>query len=236
MDLDILAGVFKESGKMSKLNVAVRYVCSLVVVSVLLVACPTTVQADLHTYDFARITNNSPVYNVASQLSLSVEGVVGGTDALFTLSNAGPVASAICDVYFDDSAGLLDFAGVVITGSGPGVVFVPGANPADLPGGGAVGFSADHSVQSPPPPVHHGVGPGEWLKLYVPIVSGSAFEDVIAALDLGAAGLDMLRVGLHVQGLPDGQSDGYVHTPVPGALLLGMIGLTAAGFKLRRFA
>ena len=46
---------------------------------------------------------------------------------------------------------------------------------------------------------------------------------------------DHIRIGLHVQDL-GGESDTLILTPVPGAWILGVLGLSVAGIKLRKHA
>jgi hypothetical protein len=44
-----------------------------------------------------------------------------------------------------------------------------------------------------------------------------------------------LRIGIHVQAIGiSGNSDSFIMTPVPGAVILGMLGLSVAGWKLRK--
>jgi hypothetical protein len=66
------------------------------------------------------------------------------------------------------------------------------------------------------------------------------FSDVLAALDRGLMDPvpeNSLRVGLHVIAFDDGRSESFVNAevvPVPGAVLLGLLGLGAAGIGLRK--
>jgi len=45
-----------------------------------------------------------------------------------------------------------------------------------------------------------------------------------------------LRIGIHVQGFDGEGSESFVNTPVPGAVLLGLLGLGAGWLKLRKSA
>jgi hypothetical protein len=160
-----------------------------------------------------------------AQLELQV--TESGDQALFTFINNGPELSSITDVYFDDDTPLLEFSGFQSTGD---VVFSVGASPENLPGGGNVSFSADHSYDSDSPIQQNGVNPGESLGLLFGIL-GDGFDDILAALYDGT-----LDVGLHVQGFDDGGSEAFTVAPVPEPstvvlLGMGMIGLVATGRK-----
>ncbi len=220
---------------MSVQHVTKRHIGLWIAVSVFLVVTSTTVRADLYSYDFTRVTSNSSL-NVASQLSVDVSGVAGGTDVLFTFMNSGSAGASITDVYFDDDIPLLAWGSLSIIEDLPGVDFDADAHPANLPGGGD--FASSVSVDSESPAFQNGVNPGEWLGLRFDILAGSTFDDVIDALNLGVTtGVESLRIGLHVQGIdPDEESDSFVHAPIPGAVLLGMLGLSVVGLKLRKFA
>jgi hypothetical protein len=213
-------------------------VCFLLLLPVVL---PVEVRADLHTYTFNRISSNGSV-DVAHQMSVEVTNAgYPSNQVLFTFRNGEfGVASSICDVYFDDrdDRTLAGIAGII---DGPGVSFSQGAHPRNLSGGAAIGFETTLglSADADSPVERNGVNPGESLGILFNLQSGKTFQSVIEALDIGAANplcADSLRIGIHVQGLPDNQSDLFLHAPVPGAVLLGLLGLGAAGVKLRRFA
>ncbi len=228
-----------------------HYASVLSLVLALVVILPAAAQAAL--YGFEAITNNSGVSGtVAGQLSVDVTSAGGGTQALFTFYNDGPSGSAydvsspiiseITTMYFDDTAGVL--SGLAsITQSPVGFTdFASGATPANLPSGNTATppFSATSglSAQRTTAPTG-GVDVGESAALLYNVVIGKTFTDVINALNLGATGVDALRIGLHVQGInPTGvnASDSFIITPVPGAAILGLLGLGIAGWKLRKYA
>jgi hypothetical protein len=187
--------------------------------------------ASAMTYGFGCITNN-----IASDCTIGEAQVAmdvtdeGGGQVRFTFTNSGPDASSIEGIYFDDGTLL----GIASVNSGPGVMFVPGANPMDLPGGNLAdpdfmvtsGFLAEASQ---PPPVN-GVGPGEWVTIVYDLQAGGDFADVLDELTTGA-----LRIGLHVIGFDSGGSDSFINNPVPepGTALLMGLGLLAMG-RMRR--
>jgi len=180
-------------------------------------------------YSFEEITNNSPI-NVASQLSVDVTGA--GSTVFFTFYNNVGIQSSIDDVYFDNSLGLIALP-MVITESGAGVDFVTPATPGALPGQNDAGFvtTANFSATRTGAAANGVNASDEWLKLEFGTTVGNTFDGVIAAMNAGT-----FRVGLHVQQLSDGQSEGYVSTPIPEPEIYAMLGagLGLMGWVARR--
>ncbi len=213
----------------------------------LAVLCWNPVSAEAAMYGFAPVSFNSgaAAYAVAPQLSLDVTQL--GSQVLFTFANDGPVASTITGTYFDDGAGVLDSLLTPI--NGPGVSFGSGGNPANLPAPmDPYHFGANFWATANPPEGLGGKGvdnTGEFVTIPFTLEDDKSFTDVLAALDAGVADptstIDTLRVGIHLQSIGTaGLSDAFmltpVRTPLPGAVLLGLLGLSAAGLKMRRFA
>ncbi len=163
---------------------------------------------------FYNISGNNACNAGIGIAQLSVEVTDPGTgQALFTFTNEGPLASSICDVYFDDGT-LLGIAS--IDDSLSGVSFSQWARPHDLPAGTkadpafetTVGFSAD----SDSPVCPNGVDPGEYLGILFNLKTSMGFDDVLADLENRD-----LRIGIHVQGFPNGGSESFINRPyVPG--------------------
>ncbi len=217
-----------------------HYVSVLSLVLALVVILPAAARADL--YGFYPITSNSGVQNtVALQLCVDITSAGGGSQALFKFYNDGPapydvlspIPSNISTIYIDDDAGVLSgIAG--ITQSPVGFTdFAAGANPTNPPAANTVGFSANTALSAQRSTQAGGVNVGEYVAVLYNIVSGKTFADVTNAMDIA-----LMRVALHVQGIyPNGvnASDTFI-TPVPGAVILGLLGLGIAGWKMRRFA
>lgn len=186
-------------------------------------------------YGFTNITGNSAANAAAGEAQLFVDVTnPGAGQTTMTFLNIGAIPMSITDIYVDDDGGNL--SGIASILNGPGVNFVTGAAPPNLPGGAGIGFSANFAAESSAPPTANGVNPGESVAITFNLLGGVTFNDVIA--DINAA---LLRIGMHVQAIGQGGSEGFVNTtnpvPAPGAALLGLIGLGAvAGLKRRQAA
>ncbi len=191
--------------------------------------------AEMREYVFDNISNNNAADAAIgeAQLTARVEDTMNANQVLFTFLNSGSDLCSITEVYFDGATLL----GIAAIKNGTGVSFAQDATPANLPGANnavppfvtSAGLSAD----SDPPVQPNGVNPGESLGILFDLQSGNTFANVVS--DLADAGL---RVGIHVQGFASGGSESFVNNsvplPVPGAVLLGFLGLTTAATRLRR--
>ena len=196
--------------------------------------------AAMVSYGFGCISSNVAAACSAGQQQFRVEVTNELNNAaltgqvLFLFHNAGPVASSITDVYFDDGT-LLSIAQVL---NSSGVSFSPLAAPGNLPGGNALspafvttaGFSADSNA----PVQLNGANPGEHVGILFNLLEGKAYADVIDSLNgavTQAGGAPALRIGVHAQGFADGSSASFVNTPtavpLPGAAGLLLMGLVA---------
>ncbi|MBL8446079.1 MAG: PEP-CTERM sorting domain-containing protein [Zoogloeaceae bacterium] len=212
---------------------------------------PLPAFASSSTYGFGAITSNSAIDPGIGEAQLFVEVYdtgLGAGQAGFRFYNTGPLASSITDVYFDDGT-LLGISSVI---NMLGVSFTGGsASPPNLPSGNNINFntSAGFLADSDAPAQPNGVNPGEELRIIFNLINGTTYNDLISALELGLdnPGVDMLgglRIGIHVQGFADGQSEAFVNggcvidcrpddqgsVPEPGTLALigvGLMGLAA---------
>ncbi|MGC8795143.1 MAG: hypothetical protein ACP5U2_17305, partial [Bryobacteraceae bacterium] len=211
-------------------------------------------RADILTYGFQCITNNTPA-NCAigeAQLFMDVVGAgqtvnIGGKpytptsgQVLFRFFNTGPWASVIAAVYFDypqtalfpSAPFIININGTNINGTG--VSFDAGGTPLVLPGGNNLTppFQGDYRATAKSPRPKYGVGPGEDLGFLFTLASGKSWDDVIGALDS-----HQLRVGLHVQSIgTNSESESFVNNgvvPEPAAILLVGSVLLILGRKLR---
>jgi hypothetical protein len=188
------------------------------------------------TTGFTCITNNIADDCAIGEDQLQLSIYEQGDLLAFRYDNFGPEDAVIADVFFDDEAGVL---GGFDSYGGSGVAFdlTPPGN-QNLPGGNTVNFDADLHASALPPPPTNGVGPGDWLILYLTLSAGTSLEDVAAALEGGT-----LRTGVHVIAFESGGSESFVNIPegdggfgdpVPEAGSMILLGTGIGGLLLRR--
>ena len=229
---------------MSMERIKKHYMSILGLVLALVAILPAQARAEL--FDFAALTNYSGDSDaIAEQLVVNVTDTGPGSGDVFfsfynnwdpiTLSQIVPDADGpigvITNIFFMD--GDLLGNGYVAGDSGATVAFTAGGTslPTDLQG---LGFtSALFTATAEPPRPTNGVGfyPDygvEYVTIGFDLLGGADIEGIFSALRDQS-----LLIGLHVQAIGE-YSDWFV-TPLPGAVILGLLGLGIASWKLRRF-
>jgi hypothetical protein len=173
-------------------------------------------------FGFTALNTSDPNAVAASQFKMEVTDNLNGS-VTFKFTNVGPLASSICDVYFDDGAYFGNPFGLAYSS---GVIFTAGAAPGELPGGESIGFqtsaglSADSDPAVQPNGVSNTVNGEEWLSIKFTLINGKTFNDVINGLAAGLAyqnqGQETIRVGLHVQGFANEGSLSFINGPILG--------------------
>lgn len=177
---------------------------------------------------FACLTGNAAADCAIGEAQFTVSVTdQGGGIVRFHFKNAGPAASVLSEVYFDDGS-LLGLSTVI---DGPGVDFEPGANPPDLPGGQNASppfeVTAGFLAQSIPSPAMNGAGPTEWVAIEFALQNGQTFADVISELATGE-----LRIGLHAIAFASGGSESLINRPIPEPGSAPLLGLGVLGIAL----
>jgi hypothetical protein len=168
-------------------------------------------------FSFSNIAGGNTVGD-AYVNSFTFDVLDGGSSVFFHIFNSGNAAAPsmfISKVFFDDDFGYLSEPSLYGT-NGSQVRFSGGASNDRLPQAGN-GFTTDYAFS-------HQTGADNVFGIQAGEILGGLrftgnYNDVISALNSGA-----LRVGLHVQALPNGASDSYISsntqdTPEPLTML-----------------
>jgi hypothetical protein len=184
-------------------------------------------------FGFDCVTNNNATNCATGEaqfdLSFTQTVVNSGYQLDFKLTNSGPLASSITDVYFDwgSPAPVGQGSGQIIQGAG--VKFDWDASPGNLPGGNTIGFTASTGLtaDSDSPVSANGVNSGESITFRFLTGYAGALDDLYSGT---------LRVGLHAQSFANGGSESFVTTPVPepSAVAMMLVGLGVVGLAASR--
>lgn len=190
------------------------------------------------------ITNNGTGGGIGeSQFEVLVNSN-GPQQVGFTFKNLGPHESSMTRLFWEDNSGLLTSLNGWDTTTPSdkkapykGVDFSGGvAN--NLPGGNGFGFDHDYSIQANKKGgfSHNGIGPGEDVTVF--FTHTGLFDELVSAIHSDAP-LKRIRIGIHAQSFPDGNSNAFLNAPPqthmipsPSAALTGAVML--AGLCLRR--
>ena len=195
------------------------------IIAVTLILATVSARAELFSFD--AITSTDP-FNPAigeSQLFMDVRETDGAVSITFT--NTGPQLSTIAEIYFDspDVEPPLNLTLDQIINT-PGVNFIEGARPPELPSGRLFEFCADLASEATNP-AQTGIDPNEYLVLEM-----SYTHPPYSFIDLLKTG--ELRVGLHVvsMGTSAGSESFINNIPEPStALLLGFVALVGRSYR-----
>lgn len=240
---------------MSASRMEKRYMGMVSLVFVFVVILSTAARSEL--YGFAAVSNNSGVSGqMAAQLSLEVKDIGSNQVEFIFKNNIAPYAvdpgltGSIELLAFEDGI-LLDLVTINpypnLLDDQSVVSFLEDTSPTGtaLPNSDLTITQNFFAVDATSAPSKKGVNPYEAVGIVFDLVADNSFANVIAALNQGftepIVSGESLRIGIHVIsigaiGEEDGDSDSFILTPVPGAVILGMLGLGVAGLKLRKFA
>ena len=204
---------------------------TILLAALLLFISTARLNANTLTLGFDCITNNDAYNADVGKDQLRVDVLDSGSGVTFVFRNTGPEPATIAEIYF---GGSLLFSGITDIAGDPGVVFVTGAHPSNLPGGNSImpafeilpGLAAE--AQNPAPA--NGVNPYEQVELLLSLSTGKTWQNVIDGITSGS-----FRIGMHVISMGiSGGSEAFVndrvpyeHTPEPGTLAMLALGFIA---------
>lgn len=166
------------------------------------------------TYGFTGITNNNPGDVAIGEAQFSVELIEKASNVVeFYFTNAGPAATSMVQLYWEDHAGVLSSLNSWSTTTPKpapdpyGVDFGGGsASPGHLPGSNP--FINDYSIQAANAggKSKNGVGIGENVSIFFSFLG--SYADLLEAMNTGE-----LVVGVHAQAFTSGGSESFVTGP-----------------------
>jgi hypothetical protein len=188
-----------------------------------------------YTIGFEGLTETSAINTEIGETQFFMDLVeLEGPFTMFSFRNAGPAASAIKNIYFEDDGGYLVLISAI--DNLPGVHFSRRTMPRELPGGELIAFEKDYGAGTRRAvergePEAPGIDPGEQLDVIFQLEKDVLFGDLIDGLhDNG------LRIGIHVDGFAAGGEESFVAAPMPepSAVILFAAGLGTTALALRR--
>ncbi|MDD5134374.1 MAG: PEP-CTERM sorting domain-containing protein [Phycisphaerae bacterium] len=194
-------------------------------------------------YDFQIFSND--FWKNDDRLGFTITASDEGQNKVgFLFENSSLITSSITAIYFDDDS-ILNLAEGILEGTG--VNFAFGATPKSLPAGNNLippfdkkpAFSAD----SDSPTSHNGINQAEWLKITFTLKTGKNFDDVTNAIARGGTTSQHdLRIGIHIQSLPNDDSVSAINyptpiensNPLPEPATLGLLAFGSLAFVIKK--
>jgi len=204
---------------------------TILLAALLSLAFTTHLDATPLTLGFNCITNNDDYNADVGEGQLLVDILDGGSEVTFVFRNTGPEPATIAEIYFGGSP---LFSGITDITGDPGVVFVTGAHPSNLPGGNTIAPAFEIipglAVEAQNPAPANGVNPYEQVELLLSLSTGKTWQNVVEGITSGS-----FRIGLHVISMStSGGSEAFVndrityeHTPEPATLAMLALGFIA---------
>lgn len=207
-----------------------------------LLAWVPAAMADVETYTFECITDNSATDCDLAEAQLALEVDCDDTLDVVTfkiLNNDPPGEQMTIEQFFiQDLDDLLDLDSAALT-EPVGVDFTIDASPGNLPGGNTISFVTEKSGSAEPPAPQNGINPGEWLEVTFDLASSSVTCDDL----FQSIADDDLMMGIHVINFESGGSESLVNDgngnpiPLPMAAWSGLAlfgGLTIGRLRRRQ--
>jgi hypothetical protein len=176
-----------------------------------------------YTYHFDVFTSNGEYYDEPGMNMYAV--VSGGAGAVdFTFYNESLFQSSIAGIYFDNGT-LGDISAII---NGPGTYFVEAfQGDKNLPAEMTLvpRFQTDITIRAAAVTFHNGINSlmtGEWVRMSFDLPADATLDTIAGELNSG-----LMRIGLHIIGLPDGSSESAILTPEPATLITLTVGAIA---------
>ena len=192
-------------------------------------------------YTFKQISGDDVGSAAGSWFSVTISEIEGGVSFKFlneapTYLDDGKVRSpVITDVFFFDGK-LINAESWTLGGTAAYPMWTQYEETQSMPGFGGQTVAL-YAAEADSPAPKYGIFSGQYLTVDFDLLEGVTVANVIDSLYLDGAAVripDTLQIGIKVQCFEGGGSAEFVLVPVPGAVLLGFLGLGYAGMRLRR--